>query len=227
MDHGYWEPHSSSVDFCESNYRFSPYLVELHNAWSSLLGIAWFGALGLWQTTTKTTTMTTTRSRTNRSSGTGMMVRRPHQHQHQHHPLTEWRVRISFAVLLWIGLGSTLLHGTLHWIFQSSDELPMLYIVLCELYSMVEMASPPGRSRYPWLPIVVWLVAIWNTVFYYVFQDWYWVFLVNFSIGSTMTVIGHGCLAFQYNTNSDKNALFRCADVVVAVRTRCACSTAP
>jgi len=33
---GIWEPHSSSIDFCEPNYVVSPYVAEFHNAWSSL-----------------------------------------------------------------------------------------------------------------------------------------------------------------------------------------------
>lgn len=33
---GYWEPHTSSIDFCENNYRFTPYVAELLNSASSL-----------------------------------------------------------------------------------------------------------------------------------------------------------------------------------------------
>ncbi len=44
---GYWEPHTSSIDFCEANYLLSPYVVEFHNTWSSIVGIALFGAIGL------------------------------------------------------------------------------------------------------------------------------------------------------------------------------------
>jgi len=33
---GYWEPHTSSIDFCEANYRFTPYVAELLNSVSSL-----------------------------------------------------------------------------------------------------------------------------------------------------------------------------------------------
>jgi len=35
-DHGYWEPHTSSIDFCEPNYQHTRYVAELHNSWSSL-----------------------------------------------------------------------------------------------------------------------------------------------------------------------------------------------
>jgi dihydroceramidase len=43
---GFWEPHSSSVDFCEPNYFLSPYIAEFHNSWSSLL-ISAIATLGL------------------------------------------------------------------------------------------------------------------------------------------------------------------------------------
>ena len=43
----FWEPHSSSIDFCESNYLHSKYVVELHNTVSSILGLSAFGVIGL------------------------------------------------------------------------------------------------------------------------------------------------------------------------------------
>lgn len=43
---GYWEPHSSSVDFCEINYYLSYYIAEFHNVWSSLL-ISLLGIIGI------------------------------------------------------------------------------------------------------------------------------------------------------------------------------------
>lgn len=164
----YWEPHSSSVDFCESNYRLTPWVVEPHNAWSSLFGIVFFGALGLWQT--------------------GRAGAR--------HPLAEWRLRLSFATLLLIGLGSMGLHSTLHWVFQSSDELPMLYIVLFEVYSLLEFDAPIGKPHYPWLSVFIFLVGIVSTVVYYVLQHFYWVFLFNFAVGSVIVAGGMIYLAF-------------------------------
>lgn len=43
---GYWLPHSSSVDFCESDYLLSYYIAEPHNAWSSLI-ISLMGLFGI------------------------------------------------------------------------------------------------------------------------------------------------------------------------------------
>jgi hypothetical protein len=203
---GYWgPPHSSSVDFCESNYRFTRYIVEPHNVWSSLLGIAWFGALGLWQTF-------------------GRQQQPKHQQQLQPHPLTEWRLRMAFAVLLWIGFGSAGLHGTLHWIFQSSDELPMLYICLCEIYCMANVSTATAvvddrsSSSSSWLAPFLVVVAMVTTVFYYVYQDLYWVFLVTFAIGSIMTVIGFVRLAlFVKRRRPDTLRLFYGAVIAYGV----------
>lgn len=43
---GFWEPHSSSIDFCEPNYYLTTWCAELHNTWSSLL-ITFIAAIGL------------------------------------------------------------------------------------------------------------------------------------------------------------------------------------
>ena len=43
---GYWEPHTSSIDFCEPNYLLTPYIAEPHNAFSSL-AITALGLIGL------------------------------------------------------------------------------------------------------------------------------------------------------------------------------------
>jgi dihydroceramidase len=149
---GYWEPHSSSIDFCESNYLHSVYAAEPHNVWSSLLGIAMLGVLGLWQS-----------------------VRIPG-------PVSERRIKVAFAVLALTGLGSAGLHGTLHWIFQSSDELPMIYFVLALLYCDAEVDAATGKQNYPWLAPATIAAAICNTVVYYTFQQLYWVFLLTFTI---------------------------------------------
>lgn len=169
MGEGYWEPHSSSIDFCESNYLLSPWIVEPHNVWSSFLGITAFGILGLQQSFAAPS----------------------------NHPLAEHGVRVSFSVLALIGLGSVFLHATLHWTFQSSDELPMIYIVLCFLYGIVEIDSPIRASKRPWLLYLVSGVAIVNSVIYYAFQELYAVFLGTFGVAVTLAIVWMYRLAYH------------------------------
>jgi hypothetical protein len=96
--------------------------------------------------------------------------------------VSERRVKVVFAVLVLTGLGSAGLHGTLHWIFQSSDELPMIYFMLALLYCDAEVDAAPGKQKFPWLAPATIATAICNTVVYYTFQQLYWVFLVTFII---------------------------------------------
>ncbi|KAL9189435.1 hypothetical protein ACHAXT_009110 [Thalassiosira profunda] len=96
-------------------------------------------------------------------------------------PTKEWRTFLIYAILLFIGLGSACLHASLHWSFQSSDELPMIYLVICGLYMIVEVDSPRNQPKYPRLPLHLLLLSGINTAIYYTFQHLYIVFLVTFS----------------------------------------------
>mmetsp|Transcript_5103 Transcript_5103/g.7461 ORF Transcript_5103/g.7461 Transcript_5103/m.7461 type:complete len:287 (+) Transcript_5103:184-1044(+) len=166
---GYWEPHSSSVDFCEMNYLHSHRIVEPHNVWSSFLGVTAFGLLGL-------------------AKG---------------NPTKEWRFFFMHIILTLIGIGSICLHGTLHWVFQSSDELPMIYLLLCFIFGCAESSAPIGKSNYPWLPAVMFTVAILNTAVYYTFQQLYWIFLATFASG-TITIAIWLCMMI-FGSSSSKN----------------------
>jgi hypothetical protein len=124
------------------------------------------------------------------------------------------------------GLGWAVLDYTahFHWIFQSSDELPMLYICLCELYCMANVCTATAvvddrsSSSSSWLAPFLVVVAMVTTVFYYVYQDLYWVFLVTFAIGSIMTVIGFLRLAlFVKRRRPDTLRLFYGAVIAYGV----------
>lgn len=144
---GYWEPHSSSIDFCETNYLISRYIVEPHNVLSSLWGLCLLGFIGIYWG----------------------------------NPTGELRFKIPYVILIVIGFGSAALHGTLHWIFQSSDELPMIYLVIAAFYCCIEIDTPPqARPKYPWLPHILVLLGIVNTFVYFRFQNIYIVFLATF-----------------------------------------------
>lgn len=152
---GYWEPHTSSIDFCERNYLHSNHIVELHNTWSSILGISFFGI-------------------------TGILYANPTQ---------ETRYTVAYLVLVLIGVGSAGLHGSLHWIFQSSDELPMVYLVTCLNYMALEVDAPVGRPKYPWLPTALGIFSMVNTGIYYYFQQIYLVFLSTFVLGVVIMAV--------------------------------------
>ena len=145
----YWEPHSSSVDFCETNYLHFDHVVEWHNAWSSLLGISSFGLIGIIY----------------------------------NNPTHEMRNVLAYLILFLIGVGSVGLHGTLHWIFQSSDELPMLYICNALNFMFMEHDAPTGKPHYPVLPHLFALWSIFQTVFYYRFQHIYVIFILVYAVG--------------------------------------------
>jgi len=44
---GHWCPHTSSVDFCEEDYKYSPWVAEIYNALTSLFTISLFPLFGL------------------------------------------------------------------------------------------------------------------------------------------------------------------------------------
>jgi hypothetical protein len=154
MTFGYWEPHSSSIDFCETNYLHSQYISEIHNTWSSILGLSLFGLLGL--------------------------IVNNHTH--------ETRYTLAYSVLVFIGVGSAGLHSTLHWILQSADELPMMYLMSSLLYLAAEYDSPIGKPNYPRLPRGLLLFAVANTVIYFCFQRFYLVFIFIFVVETIITL---------------------------------------
>lgn len=162
---GFWEPHTSSVDFCESNYLQTPYVVEFHNTWSSLLGISFFGLVGLLAA----------------------------------NPTHEWRYTMAYSILLLVGIGSAGLHGSLHWIFQSSDELPMIYLASCLNYMALEYDAPHGKPHYPWLAKALGVLAVVNTLVYYRFQEIYLVFLITYTSSVLLLVSLMYRILFQTN----------------------------
>jgi len=192
---GYWEPHTSSIDFCESNYLHTHYVAEIHNMWSSIVGISLFGVLGL-------------------MCG---------------NPSKELRFSIAYFILVLIGVGSACLHATLHWVYQSSDELPMVYLITTYIYIFLELESPPKpkrinnrghdedddddgsgsggvhkklstSSRYPNLSLHLSLLMVVNTIIYYKFQNLYWVFLLTFGLGLTSYVTMVGRMFYKGST---------------------------
>ena len=158
---GRWEPHTSSVDFCEVNYLHFENIAELHNTWSSLL-ITAIAVLGFTFS----------------------------------NPTKEWRFSVMYLILGSIGVGSALLHSTLHWIPQSSDEVPMLWQTLSFTYNLMLMNQPAGSQLSLAYGGGFVLIAAAQTFVYYRYQQTYTVFLFSFAFYSLINTIWMGYLAF-------------------------------
>lgn len=155
---GLWLPHTSSIDFCETNYLLTIYIAECHNVWSSIFGLTVIGLIGMFHG----------------------------------NPLNEKRVLVSYVILAIIGVGSSLLHASLHWAFQSFDELPMIYLVLGGLYSVLEVDAPRGTDKYgPKLPRNLVMVALAATCAYYKNQQNYLAFLTVFNSCTVILAVLH------------------------------------
>lgn len=101
-------------------------------------------------------------------------------------PTKEMRHTLGYLILTLIGLGSVGLHGSLHWIFQSSDELPMIYLVTLANYMSVEVDSKVGEPKYPQLATFLNTLMVINTFIYYTFQHIYAVFIATYAVSSIL-----------------------------------------
>jgi dihydroceramidase len=103
-------------------------------------------------------------------------------------PTRDWRFTFQHAALSVVGLGSMALHGTLGAIWQSADEVPMLWQNIIFFYVLAEVHSPKGKNRIQYLPEFLVTIGVIQTVLYYTMQQFYAAFLASF-IGSLVTVI--------------------------------------
>ena len=62
-------------------------------------------------------------------------------------------IRVAFALLVLVGLGSVAFHGTLRFELQMLDELPMLYLVTWLVWLLVE--NGPERRLGRWFPALL------------------------------------------------------------------------
>eukprot|EP01041_Mallomonas_annulata_P014318 gene14318-30487_t len=112
-------------------------------------------------------------------------------------PTQEYRFSIMYVILGIVGLGSVGLHSTLHWILQSSDEVPMLWLTSVYLYGLYEMKSPHGSPRWPHLPFIAILMITIQTFIYYRMQEYYISFLIIFILSVIVLVLWSAEICFN------------------------------
>jgi len=61
-----------------------------------------------------------------------------------------------------------------------SKELPMIYLVVLMNFMIAEHGSPMGKPKYPRLPAYLSSLMVVNTLIYYTFQQFYFVFLATY-----------------------------------------------
>ena len=128
---GAYLPHSSSMDFCESNYEYSPDVVETWNSYTSLhivyMGFClWLAvekvaeSLGHipWAKDGELSNLPDPRDALYGREATALRQRTK--------DIKLGRFYLLAGIVMTVGLGSTLFHGTLATLFQMLDEIPML-----------------------------------------------------------------------------------------------------
>lgn len=94
----------------------------------------------------------------------------------------EWKIFSMYFTLAVVGLGSVALHTSLHWLAQSADEVPMLWVNLTILYNLIciHRIQTQGDYQSSTLAIVISILGVVQTCMYYGMQNMYWVFLLTF-----------------------------------------------
>lgn len=91
----------------------------------------------------------------------------------------ESRISLSYFLMMIIGIGSSLFHGTLTWWGQSSDELPMIYASATFFYVIVEVNLVRKQKSWVFYLLLAYLVAF--TVVYFAFPEFFPIFIFIYS----------------------------------------------
>lgn len=85
------------------------------------------------------------------------------------------------------GVGSFALHGSLHWLFQSCDEIPMMWFTLWAIYAQNGLKKGPYNFN-GWAIFFLFL-NIGITLLYFAFQEFYVVFLTGYILATVVLVV--------------------------------------
>lgn len=109
---GHWGEKTATVNWCEPDYAYTPWIAEFGNAVSSF-AIVGYGVWGVWS---------------HLRLGVGEVL--------------EWRFPVAYSMFVVVGIGSFLFHATLLRTMQLLDELPMIWTNSVFVYSILQMEQP-------------------------------------------------------------------------------------
>ena len=98
----------------------------------------------------------------------------------------ERRFWCCYAMLMTVGVGSVLFHGTLQWWGQAADELPMIYASAAYFYATVE--ANVQQTRRPWLYMAELLYCLFFTVAYFGHPQFFVAFVVVYGVSVTLVI---------------------------------------
>jgi len=115
-------------------------------------------------------------------------------------PLNQMKHKLCFFVLGTIGIGSTWLHGSLSSYGQALDELPMLFMNIALFQSLLTLKRREGQTHLFYTCLIV---AVVQSYIYIRFQEYYYIFLINYISSVVVIVIWTTYLA-NYDGKFDK-----------------------
>jgi len=109
--------------------------------------------------------------------------------------------------MLVCGIGSVCLHGTLHWAFQSADELPMLWGNLAFIFALSHMYSLQTESNVFAASVFV-ATGLLQTYLYFAFRHVFGVFVVMYGTGVALVLYWLGTSVPAALDEAERNMRF-------------------
>lgn len=121
-------------------------------------------------------------------------------------PTNEWRFTVLHTIAIVIGIGSAALHSSLHWFFQSMDEVPMLWFNSAGCYCIYNNYTKvhPLRAVPDYSAYFAIAVTMLGTFIYYFLQSLYVVFITTYSVSMAVVVIWSYNYVFGKNCHKNK-----------------------
>jgi hypothetical protein len=121
-------------------------------------------------------------------------------------PTQELRFSLLSIIAIVIGVGSTALHSTLHWFFQSLDEVPMLWfnMVCCYCILNVHTRRHANKDRRVDISACIFFFATFvETFIYYSWRSLYIVFILMYALSLAVVVLWS--INYIFGKDSHKN----------------------